>query len=1026
MAEEVHLFTKEEARSRSILEVAEALGMEMKRNSSHTYEWKEHDSFKIDTRKNTFYWYSRGFGGDVIKLVEVIKEVSFKEAMAYLRTGAFPEASVKEEVRQPFVYTLARYEELFVDARDYLKQERGLSDETIATFKQAGLLAQAKKKAPDGYLESVIVFKSLDKSNRVIGASLQGITPNKERHEGRGYLKQILYNSDGMSGMSLDIGTPKRLIFSEAPIDLMSYYEAKKGQLSDVRLVSMDGLKEATISRYAMELLAEVRGKNNVQLDPKTVGQGLADLARLTTFFQQEENHGFITLAVDNDKAGRGFIERLEEKGIVVQSDLPPLREGEKKMDWNDYLKEMKEGKNMDVGNSSIEYSEQEKKSLERTQETFAEGTIEDLPDKQEAAPLPEATLSQPLDDLSPNQTQPQPLLHFSINEERKSINKRGYHSVSDKDMVKLNRYSASLKEVAQWYLTELADSTIHYLYQDMDSVANLQVSFDKDKFIHLTGVFPYKEGQSATKSLTDFVSGQGAFDDILLANKGAAFDKLKVLPELPAIIEADSFYFDDLSDVPKLHSLDMNKAIKSGDDDIVLALRTVNGETFPASLMKLRSGLSKQLKNADEKIILGVYRERDGQIEQLSINEEYIKDGGKELREILERGLSEAVILEENIQVAYEKTLDSDGDGFTNEEERAMGTDPLNPQSKPGAKKEEAQTEPLLSELLESKDTKALAKHLKDGMMAYRNSDQYKIFLKAMAKFHDYSVANIYLLLRQNPDVSLVASFQKWKNDFGRQVQKGQKSLKVWVPMTIKLKDEKGNPKLDEHGNQMTVTRFKLGSVFDVSQTEGRDLPRPIYNLENGVTDYQSLYLATVATSRDNEVSVSFKPIENGANGYYHIENKEIVLADKKMSEAQIMKTLFHEMAHSDLHGKQDGYSASERELQAESVAYVVANHFGIDTSDYSFGYLHSWSTDKLTYEDLSAQLKVIQTEAKSLIQRIDAKLEQVKSKQLVTNKFQSKLSQAKEKVTQTVQDKATKEAGDLSKKPPTPVKEL
>ncbi|CQR25144.1 hypothetical protein BN1356_01486 [Streptococcus varani] len=293
-----------------------------------------------------------------------------------------------------------------------------------------------------------------------------------------------------------------------------------------------------------------------------------------------------------------------------------------------------------------VSVSEAKENPLEMTQETDsifgqqknAEGTIGDFPENQEAAPLPEANVSQPLNDLSPSQTQPQPLLHFSINEDGKSINKRHYHAVSNKDLVKLNRYAGTLQQVANWYLNELADSKIYYFYQENASIQTLQVSFDKDKFQHLTGVFPYKEGQSAEQTLEDFANGNGAFDTILLANKGAAFDKLKVLPELPAIVESDSFYFGDLSEVPKLHSLDLDKAIKSGDEDIILALRTVDNTTFPASLMKLRIGLKNQLaQSAEENIILGVYRERKGQLDQLSINEEYVKDGGQEMLSILE-----------------------------------------------------------------------------------------------------------------------------------------------------------------------------------------------------------------------------------------------------------------------------------------------------------------------------------------------------------------------------------------------------
>ncbi|MVX59560.1 toprim [Streptococcus danieliae] len=272
-------------------------------------------------------------------------------------------------------------------------------------------------------------------------------------------------------------------------------------------------------------------------------------------------------------------------------------------------------------------------------QEKKTEGTIEDLSGQiQKAAPLPEANKSQPLNGLSPSQTGPQSLLHFTISGEGKSITKRSYHKISEHDLMKLNRYAHNIQQIANWYLDTVADSEIIYFYQEGDVVNSVQIRFDKDKFQHLTGVFPYKEGQTAEQTVIDFAQGKGDFDSIFLANKGTAFDKLKVLPDLPAIVDASSFYFGDLSDVPKLHALDMSKAIKSKDEDIVLALRTADESTFPASLMKLREGLKIQLEESNqERIILGIYRERDGQIEQLSINEEYVKDGGKEMLSILE-----------------------------------------------------------------------------------------------------------------------------------------------------------------------------------------------------------------------------------------------------------------------------------------------------------------------------------------------------------------------------------------------------
>ena len=336
----------EEQKQLSILEVAESLGMQLHRTGSHTYAWQEHDSFTINTRDNYFNWFSRSTGGDVIKMVQVVQEetsgqaISFKQAKHFLEDGSFDVVDVTAiPEKEPFHYYLEPYETKFKEGREYLKDVRGLSDETIDFFAEKGVLSQATKKTGD-YFEPVLVFKSLDTQNEIIGASLQGIRENLDLYE-RGRLKQIMRASDGLTGMHVDIGTPSRLIFAEAPIDLMSYYELKKDTLKDVRLVAMDGLKESTVSRHVAELLSEV-GELNGEVDQEKKSSFLADMARVTTFFEDGKHQDLITLAVDNDEAGHTFIERLTAKQIGLTLDLPPIAEGLEKMDWNDYLKNYK------------------------------------------------------------------------------------------------------------------------------------------------------------------------------------------------------------------------------------------------------------------------------------------------------------------------------------------------------------------------------------------------------------------------------------------------------------------------------------------------------------------------------------------------------------------------------------------------------------------------------------------------------------------------------------------------------------
>ncbi|HFT8288106.1 TPA: PBECR4 domain-containing protein [Streptococcus pyogenes] len=948
------------ARSRDILDVANELQMELVR-SGRDYRWKEHDSLVISPDKNLWKWFSRNTGGDAISLVETIKEVDFNQSVDFLNDGNFKEFQMVARAQEDFKYYLEKYEQQFSAGRDYLRNQRGLSDETIDYFLKQGVLAQANAKldyfaegdsgVTTNAIEPVIVFKSLSSSGEVVGASLQGIQENWEKWPKHGYAKVIMKNSDPMTGIHVDIGSPKRLIFTESPIDLMSYYELHKDSLQDVRLVSMDGLKESTIGRHLSQIQAEISGKP-LRWTPEQMADGL-QVAIDHHFFEDGKNADLITLALDNDKAGRTFIQELEAKGAVINSDLPELRPGQDKTDWNDVLKNQQEEKsdsresefeekaeatlsesspfpdtshlspedatwlkenwnNISFSVQSTRSSEtdltMEDKHIPSNQESIAnteknaerlmsyeevkqenealtkrlnnriqsgELSIEFAPDfylydvfaklgnshptkylndkrmevlspihsllssiddrtvdlyKKKGTPEQDSlyqalkphqralgvdistqfigelaiaayntnkqleSLSsdsfgayfgeRTLDNLSqsvermleypliesgtrdfahgfvttPNtlfhyldeqegevvlnhelldnlmsrlETHPikimetseekapeksqeldvileqqknertsgslgslQPeaegsptpvpkvgtfersvtsrpttsshLLYFTINEEFQSSNDGYYHSISLDELTKLNRpiRRLALQNAAQYYLDELANSKIYYVTPDK----TVQVHFEEKHFMHLTGIKPIASGQTPEKTLHDFAEGNGHFDNILLANNDAAFDKLKVLSDLSVATESTSFYFDDLTNLRRYDGR-FDSLIKSDDKDIILLFKELEEENYiPISVFKSRTKLTKELETVDKTPILGVFRERDGQIEQLSINEEYVKDGGEEMLSILKNKQYEEVS-EEPEPPALENTLNNsllDANKFT------------------------------------------------------------------------------------------------------------------------------------------------------------------------------------------------------------------------------------------------------------------------------------------------------------------------------------------------------------------------
>ena len=276
------------------------------------------------------------------------------------------------------------------------------------------------------------------------------------------------------------------------------------------------------------------------------------------------------------------------------------------------------------------------------------------------------------------------------------------------------------------------------------------------------------------------------------------------------------------------------------------------------------------------------------------------------------------------------------------------------------------------------------ITERLESGIKELYESDKYREYLDTLSKFYHYSPSNCLLIALQKPDATYVAGFRAWHDKFERNVNKGETAIRILAPMNYKY--EKDVIKLDENGREyteretITGTRFKVSYVFDVSQTTGKALPEIAAALHGSVKDYDRVF---AAISDVSPAPVRFEDIDNGANGYYSLNTKEIVLKNG-MSQEQTIKTLLHETAHAILHDSDTGVEKDAlpdrhtKEVEAESVAYTVCKHFNLDTSDYSFGYIAGWSGDK-DMSELKASLNTIRNVSADLIERIDERVKEL-----------------------------------------------
>ena len=307
------------------------------------------------------------------------------------------------------------------------------------------------------------------------------------------------------------------------------------------------------------------------------------------------------------------------------------------------------------------------------------------------------------------------------------------------------------------------------------------------------------------------------------------------------------------------------------------------------------------------------------------------------------------------------------------------------------------------MAENKNAQQVREITDKLEQGIKELFESERFKEYLRTMSKFYNYSFNNTLLIAMQKPEATYVAGYTSWQRNFDRQVMKGEKGIKILAPAPYKAQEEREKidpvtqkPVIGADGKTVTETvevlrpAFKVVSVFDVSQTDGKELPDIIVDeLKGTVENYEAFF---DALKQESPVPISFEDIPGGAKGFFSPVESRIAIQEG-MSEIQTVKTAIHEIAHAKLHAvKPDEKAAPEdkkdrhtKEVEAESVAYTVCQRYGIETSDYSFGYIAGWSSGKETKE-LKSSLDTIRKTAAEMIEGIDAKL-----KVLLAEKAQS-----------------------------------
>jgi len=985
LTHEQRVEAQQKAEAKNIVDVAQSLGMDLVKNGRN-YTWADHDSFVLNTKKNLFYWNSRQKGGGAIQLVQLINECSYSEAINYLsgiEVGKFD--AVKSKPATTFHYYMKEHKNMNVTV-DYLTKERKLSLETANHFIDAGVMVQSTyKDKRSGETEPTIVFKHYAPDGKIKSVSLDGIWRNKERHGKRERLKRTWGN--GMYGLTMRVGEPPtkdtmtkenplKIIAFEAPIDLMSYYELKKETMGNAILLCMNGFAKGAISTLlANELASPVsEEEKETVLDELEKGRNKTNLVK-------------IVLAVDNDKAGRRFVEEnFTQNWCEITTDLPPLKEGQEKSDWNDVLKESKKIHAQEKGEEipmeqtktnettiPIQPMDYMKDFQEALEQSITKMEVNDQPThyitEPELASILEAQFSK-IETLLSNFQASTELVATPTKEAGEQLKEGVEQTVAAVTADTKRSLSSVLAESKQVAITNMKDHA-NQLRLTIKNGFNQRILSMNAKIRRLVETIERKFALEPTQT-----------NDAPISEKEPTPEPEQ--EEQTEVVVSPSPLIRDVQTLIQLK--ETNQQLLTNIQEAIQKDPLADVHSFQLELKENQESIAAVEQKIHEHTpsVSETEEEKTSEIDQLSalVKEKADLESAREavvrtpefLRK--EGSLDAFNQVDQQLNVVNQKIEAIEQGTFPKQEAETKETEAPDLFDAVAATSVKQVVEGTTKEQTPKKNEQPVKEVDKkvSSMEPYYDSTTIQTYLKSAVNFHDYSDKNQQLILEQDPQATQVANAKKWET-LGYTLRDDAQSINIYQPVFVE-----GQKKPE----------YQLSPVYDVRQTTEGRLKTPLtYDLETREA-FTSVYESLKEVSK---ATVVVAPLKDGTSEYQADTNTIVI--NEGLGRQGTMQAYLHEAVTQAQTSKQSEPLLQQFEKQA--VEYMVATHIGIESTTPDFSIINQLKDSGIPLKEFSDSVKNSTATAKSMIQKMDKHYAESLDKTAAKNPFEERVAKAK-----------------------------